>query len=150
MRNIILLLILVALDQITKYLAVLFLSNGTVEVIKNFFYLRLVYNDGAAWSILEGQMTFFYIISVIAVIMVFYYMAKTKKNYHRILLVLVQAGIIGNFIDRLFLKYVRDFLDFYIFNYNYPVFNLADVFICIGAILLAIDIIRHPAEEEWQ
>ena len=89
-------------------------------------------------------MWFFYIITAVALGAMFYFFKDTKENewWLRLAIILLIAGTLGNFIDRLTLQYVRDFLDFVIFGYDFPVFNLADVFIVLGVILLIISIIK--------
>ena len=132
------------IDQITKIIIDLALKiDETVSVIKNFFYITRVSNTGAAFSILEGKTILLSIVSVIAVILLLRYMKDFKNNkLVNLSFGLLLGGIIGNFGDRLFLGYVRDFLKFNIFGYNYPVFNIADATIVIGVILLIICMIR--------
>ena len=144
-RNLILLVILVGtlfLDQITKMIAEA--SLGLYEsftIIPDFFAFTFVKNTGAAWSMLEGKMVFFYIITVVAMIaMVLYF--KTLKSHQflsKIGIVLMLSGTLGNFIDRLFLQYVRDFIDFYIFGYDFPIFNVADICLCVGIGIIILD-----------
>lgn len=111
-----------------------------ITVIENFFYITSHRNSGAAWGILQGQMLFFYIVTAVVVIGIIYYMQKFAKN--DILLAIglsfVLGGAIGNFIDRLFHQEVVDFADFYIFNYNFPIFNVADSALTIGVIIVII------------
>ena len=80
-REVLFLIVLVVLDQLTKYIASVCLTAGKpVEVIRNFFYLTLVHNTGAAWSILEGQMWFFYILTAVMLAVFFMYLMKTDKK----------------------------------------------------------------------
>lgn len=67
-------------------------------------------------------------------------MKNVNKNISFYILL---GGIIGNFIDRIFLGYVRDFLDFRIFNYNFPIFNISDICICIGIFLMIIEVVKE-------
>ena len=132
------------IDQITKIIIDLALKiDETITVIKSFFYITRVSNKGAAFSILEGKTILLSIVSIIAVILLLRYMKDFKNNkLVNLSFGLLLGGIIGNFGDRLFLGYVRDFLKFNIFGYNYPVFNIADATIVIGVILLIICMIR--------
>jgi signal peptidase II len=134
-------LIIIGMDQLTKWFIVRTMGLGErIPVIENFFYITSHRNAGAAWGILQGQMTFFYIITVIVVIGIIFYMQKYAKE-SRLLgvsLGLILGGAIGNFIDRLLHQEVVDFLDFYIFGYNFPIFNVADSSLTIGVILIII------------
>lgn len=143
-REVLLILAVVLLDQITKYAIEAQLSLGqSIEIIKGFFSLTYARNTGAAWSILSGQMTFFYIISTIALVVMTYFLFKTdkKENLQRIALALLIAGTIGNFIDRLMFQYVRDFLDFIIIGYDFPIFNVADITLNVAIGLLILEAI---------
>ena len=143
-REVLLILAVVALDQITKYAIEARLSLGqSIEIIKGFFSLTYARNTGAAWSILTGQMTFFYIVSTIALVVMTYFLFKTDKKEHlqRIALALLIAGTLGNFIDRLMFQYVRDFLDFIIIGYDFPIFNVADISLNVAIGLLILEAI---------
>lgn len=138
-------IVLVALDQITKqYIANNLDLGERIKVIEDFFYISSHRNDGGAWGILNGEMTIFYVISFFSLIL-FYYLGKdvdfSKKKFYSFAILLMIAGGIGNFIDRLLFKEVIDFLDFYIFNYNFPTFNVADICLVTGVILFAIDVL---------
>lgn len=111
-----------------------------ITIIENFFYITSHRNSGAAWGILQGQMLFFYIITAIVVLGIIYYMQKFAKNdmFLAVGLSFILGGAIGNFIDRLFHQEVVDFADFYIFNYNFPIFNVADSALTIGVIFVII------------
>ncbi|MDD6879733.1 MAG: signal peptidase II [bacterium] len=138
-------LIGIIIDRITKILVTsnlsLYVKN---KIINNFFYITYVQNKGAAWSILNGNRFFLIIITFIALAIIIKYVVEDKSNNKLDIISygLVLGGIIGNLIDRLFLGYVVDFFDFYIFGYNYPVFNVADILIVVGVILLFISYFR--------
>ncbi|MFD1018101.1 signal peptidase II [Thalassobacillus hwangdonensis] len=133
--------LVIILDQWTKWLVVKNMTYGeSITIIEGFFSLTSHRNPGAAWGILQGQMTFFYLITVIVIGVLIYYMQTYGKQsrYTATALALLLAGAIGNFIDRLFRKEVVDFFDFIIFNYDYPIFNIADSSLFIGVILVLI------------
>ncbi|HLQ70471.1 MAG TPA: signal peptidase II [Bacillota bacterium] len=144
-------LFIIGIDQLSKWIVVKHMAYGEhITVIENFFYITSHRNSGAAWGILEGKMGFFYVITVIVVIGLIYYMQKYGKHskFLAISLSFILGGAIGNFIDRLFRKEVVDFLDFNIFTYNYPIFNVADSFLVVGVILLLIATIINERKEK--
>ena len=131
----------VLIDQFSKQIVTAYLDlYQKVEVIPSFFNLTYVQNYGAGFSILEGQRFLFLFITIVAII-IFSYMLYKGKNSHIVYktsLLLILGGTLGNFIDRIVHTYVVDFLDFIIFGYDFPVFNIADSFLTIGVILLLI------------
>ena len=135
--------ICIVLDQLTKYLAVRFLSGiPTYPLIENVIHFTYVENRGAAFGMLQNAQVFFIIATVIACGAMLYFMIKEYKRMHtamRISLALIFAGALGNFIDRVALGYVRDMLYFKLIDF--PVFNVADSAICIGAAILIIDVL---------
>lgn len=138
----------VILDQITKFIVFISMTeHQSIPIFKNFFYLTSVRNTGAAWSKFENQMGLFYIISLLAIGLFAYFLITTgdliTKKIYTISLILVIAGTIGNFIDRLFRKEVIDFLDIIIFGYDFPIFNLADICLTIGTIGIAISVLFY-------
>lgn len=142
--------IVIAIDQLTKWIIVKQMDlYEQIQVIENFFYITSHRNKGAAWGILQNQMLFFYIITVIVVIGVIYYMEKYAKGniLLSISLSFILGGAIGNFIDRLFRQEVVDFLDFIIFGYDYPIFNVADSALVIGVILVFISTIMDEKKK---
>ncbi len=139
--------LIVILDQITKqYIASSMILYDKIVVIKDFFYISSHRNDGAAWGILGGEMVIFFIITAIAFVL-FYYLVKEVDFKNKLLyssaVVLLIAGAIGNFIDRLLFGYVIDFLDFVIFGYDFPTFNVADMSLVIGVTIFAFDILKE-------
>ncbi|MBO1578768.1 MULTISPECIES: lipoprotein signal peptidase LspA [Bacillus] len=134
-------LFVIAIDQVSKWLIVKNVELGTsIPIIDNVLYITSHRNRGAAWGILENQMWFFYIITVVFVGFIVFYMKKYAKTDKLlgISLGLILGGAIGNFIDRVFRQEVVDFIHVYIFSYNYPVFNIADSALCIGVVLIII------------
>jgi len=124
------------LDQLSKHLAAKnLILNRSVPIIKGIFHLTLIHNRGAAFGILKNQAPLFIFISLFAIILIYFNLKKSRNKENivfNISLALILGGALGNLIDRLFLGYVIDFLDFRI----WPVFNVADSAITIGAILL--------------
>lgn len=137
-------LIIFILDQISKSIISTYLKlNDSIEIIKDFFYIRYINNKGASWGILENNRFLLIFLSVIAIIIIIRYsysFKKTKLNTYGFGLLL--GGILGNLSDRIMFGYVKDFLDFIIFRYDFPVFNIADISIVVGVMLLIISIIK--------
>lgn len=145
MLEIILFIIIVALDQISKaYCAVWLpaLPNKTFPLINGVFSLSYVQNKGAAFGMLQNRMIFFIITTAIVCCALVYVLIKERKKMHtlmRISLTLIIAGAVGNFIDRVFIGYVRDM--FYFELINFAVFNVADASITVGATVLVLDLL---------
>ena len=140
--------ICVLLDQITKIVAEANLKEyQSVEIIKGFFDFTLCYNTGGAWSILSNATWLLALISVVALGFMIYTLIKTNSLFYMISASVFCGGLIGNLIDRLFNVGVVDFLDFNIFGYDFPVFNVADTFIVISAILIAVSMILEDKKE---
>lgn len=137
-------IIALVVDQITKLVAKAFLTlNISKIIIPNFFYLTLCHNDGAAWSILSDKKILIIILTIIAIIIIYHFIYCFKKNNRNNLAFgLLIGGLAGNLVDRVVLGYVVDFFDIYIFKYDFPVFNIADICIVFGVILLIIAIIK--------
>lgn len=138
-------IVLVLADQITKWMAESFLSYGQpVEVIPGFFYWTLIYNTGSAWSLGAGiSMWFWYILTAAALVLFFRILNRTDRGdrWMRAGLVLIISGAAGNLIDRILYQHVRDFLNFFLFGYDFPVFNAADSFLCVGVAIVLIRVL---------
>ena len=141
-------LIFLSIDIISKLIIDNFFNlDETKVIINNFFSLTKVYNTGASWNILTGYRLILIIITLIILVLLILYQNKFKENKRNILAFsLLYGGIIGNLLDRLIYGYVIDFLDFNIFGYDYPVFNIADICIVFGIILLVIAILKKEDE----
>jgi signal peptidase II len=145
MRTIFLLTSLITffLDRITKFLALKEL-NHPVEVIPGFLSLRLAENRGAAFSIFSTgsepvRKFFLIVVPLLICIYILYYILKNRLSPKiSISLGLIFGGALGNLYDRVFIGKVLDFLDFYIGNYHYPTFNVADVAVFLGTVLLIL------------
>ena len=138
------------LDFVSKQIIVHFLTlNESILVIKNFFYITYAKNSGAAWSILKDQRILLLIVSVLVLYLINRYMNKENlSKLEETIYGMIIGGILGNFFDRIIYSSVIDFLDFKIFGYNYPIFNLADTFIVIGIIMLIIVSIKKERYEK--
>lgn len=138
---IILTIIFLIIDIVSKLVVSnLMVVGDSIVVISNFFYITYVRNTGAAWSIFSDKTLGIIIVSLIIITLIIYYILKNRPK-SRIEMVgysMILGGALGNLIDRVIYGYVIDFLDFYIFGYNYPIFNLADTFIFIGVLVLIL------------
>lgn len=137
--------VLLFIDQIIKIL----ISNNmslydNIVVIPNFFSIYYLKNNGAAFSMLEGNSLFLVLIGIMFLIILFKNV-KDISNISNIGVIsysMLFSGILGNIIDRCIYSGVIDYLSFNIFNYSFPVFNFADIMIVIGVLLFVIDTFR--------
>ena len=130
---IILIIAFVYLDQITKYLAVIFLKTiDTFPIIQDVIHFTYVENRGAAFGMLKNHRWVFMIVSVVGIVALTWYLVKHRHegNLQSLALSMIVAGGIGNMIDRVVLGYVVDFIDFTLIDF--AVFNVADMFVCVG------------------
>lgn len=147
----ILFVVLVFLDQITKYLAITHLKDGTdVVLIDKVFRLHYLENRGAAFGMLQNQKIFFIFIAIVILAAICYVIFRmpNKKKYtaFHILLGIIAAGAVGNMIDRFQFDYVVDFLYFELINF--PIFNVADIYVTCATILLAGLLLFYYKEED--
>ncbi|AKP03896.1 signal peptidase II [Companilactobacillus pabuli] len=141
--------VLVVGDQAFKSYVTLNIAPMSVhDFIPGLLSITHITNTGAAWSMLEGKMMFFYLVTIIAVVVLVYLFIKAdKKDYlYRFSLIFLLAGTVGNAIDRFTRHFVVDMfnLDFI----NFPIFNLADTYITIGVILIIGSLIIQLAGEK--
>ena len=143
---IILSLAIVAIDQWTKmYIKTHFALHESKPVIDGFFDITYVLNPGAAFGFMARldeayRRGFFIVVTIVAIAAVAYLLYKEKHMKMRLIsYTLVLAGATGNFIDRIYMGKVVDFLLFYYKNYQWPAFNVADSAISVGIGLLLID-----------
>ncbi|MDD6229941.1 MAG: signal peptidase II [Lactimicrobium massiliense] len=137
----IIVVIVLVLDQLTKFMVQnsAVLQTQSIPVIPKFFYLTYVKNTGAAWSVFADKTQLLALVSAVAVgVMLWYVITRKPKKWILFALALMIGGAAGNMIDRIWLGYVRDFFDFYPFGYNFPVFNVADIALTIGVIMLIL------------
>lgn len=141
--ELIIIVILLAADQISKYLVQLYLSpvGTSVPIVEGLVQLTNVHNTGAAWGMLDGFRWLFIPLTLIVAGLLIIVMIRFRKNltvFSRITLALLFSGAVGNFVDRVLLSYVRDFVDITPL-FNFPVFNVADSALSVGCVMLVID-----------
>ena len=144
--------ILTFFDQLSKIIMVDALkTTKTIPLIKNVLEFYYIENTGTAWGMFGGGRIFFLVLTVIimAVLVYITYKLPTTKKYMlmRITIILLGSGAVGNFIDRLFLGYVRDFIYFRLINF--PVFNVADIYVTCGVICLFFLILFVYSDKEF-
>ncbi len=145
--------ILVYLDQFTKHLVLEHLKgNPPFVILENIFQLEYLENRGAAFGLFQNQRVFFFIsVAVISIIAVGFYLKvpMTRKYLPlRLCAVCVMAGAWGNCIDRITLNYVVDFLYFKLIDF--PIFNVADIYVTVSTFALAILICFYYKEEDFE
>jgi signal peptidase II len=134
--------IIVVLDQLTKYL---FWRHGqNHEIVAGYFNITLVKNAGAAFGVLQGARVFFVAASVVAVVLIVYVGLRLPRSerVRRLWLGLILGGAVGNLIDRVAFGEVIDFLQIGVRGHYWPVFNVADMGVTIGAVLLILHALR--------
>lgn len=138
-------MLLIVLDQVTKYIATLSLTPYHPKAILPILNMTLVYNTGVAFGVLQGHPGWLAILSLIMSVFFAIWIARLKPPAILQLCAfsLILGGALGNFFDRAFLGYVIDFIDFHIKNHHFAVFNLADSAISLGVILLLWDGVRR-------
>lgn len=144
-------LVLLFLDQWSKQLAVAHLKGkSALSIIENIFCLQYLENQGAAFGILQGKKVYFVVLTLIFFAVVFwvYYKIPAKRRYYPIYVImsLFLAGAAGNFIDRISYNYVIDF--FYFELIDFPIFNVADIYVTCGAVLFLIFFLLYYKEED--
>ena len=141
MLELLLIVSVLIVDQVSKYLTELFIPFGTsVPLVEGVFQLSNVHNTGAAWGILAGKQWLFLVLTPVLCILLVLLLVKKRAcigKLGRICIALLIAGACGNLIDRAVLSYVRDMFDFCLIHF--PVFNVADCAITVGAALLFLD-----------
>jgi len=149
--TLVLMIIAVVLDQVTKYLAVMHLKGKpAIPIISDVFELQYLENHGAAFGIMQNQQLFFLITSVlISVVCIYvYFKLPMIKRYSllRLCLIFIVSGAIGNMIDRIRFQYVIDFLYFKLIDF--PIFNVADIYVTVSAIGLVLLILFYYKDDE--
>ena len=145
-------LILIIFDQFTKFLAVTHLKDlpEGIDIIKNILKIQYLENRGAAFGLLQNKLLFFYVFSILFIfVFIFLYLripSGKKLLPINVLLVFFLAGAIGNLIDRIRLQYVIDFIYFSIINF--PIFNVADIYVTCSCIAFLLLMIFYYKEED--
>ena len=144
-------LLLVAVDQITKYIALTQLKPiGSVTFIDGFMDFTFVENRGAAFGIFSGKTWLLLVISIIICAVLVWAMTKMPKTKEyrklRVTFVLILSGAVGNIIDRALRGYVVDFFEFTFIKW--PVFNMADIYVVVGTIVMAVIIMFFMKDEK--
>ena len=151
LSGIILLFVLTILDRLSKIWAAKTLSQGfDIVLIPRVLELHYLENTGAAFSILTGKILFFLIITIIMCVFIVYVMINTPNESKFApfwyCLIFLLAGALGNFYDRLFYHYVVDFISFVLINF--PIFNIADIYVTVSMAMLIILILFVYNDED--
>ena len=136
--------ILLIFDQLVKMIVRTKLNlYDELTIIPNFFSIYYLRNNGAAFSILNNQTILLIIIGILAIILLDRFITREKNlnNISKFSLGIIVGGIFGNLVDRIWHNAVIDYFSFTIFGYDFPVFNIADIGITIGTIILIISFI---------
>jgi signal peptidase II len=140
------------IDQFTKYLARLYLTNKSIDLVKNIFSLVLVKNSGAAWGSFSKYTVVLIAVTLILIIALIYLYYKMPDDRHftpfKLCILFIIGGALGNLVDRIAFRYVTDFL--YFNAINFPVFNVADIFVTCSTIILALLIIFYYKDEDFE
>ncbi|MDD2518963.1 MAG: signal peptidase II [Bacilli bacterium] len=137
------------IDQLVKFVITTNIALlESISVIKSFFSITYVRNYGAAWSILEGNKIFLIMAAFLSLFLIYFVFIRNNKlnKLEVITYGVLIGGIFGNLVDRIIHGYVIDFFDFNIFGYEFPVFNMADIFIVISVGLMILNILKEESE----
>ena len=146
-------LVVVVVDQLTKYIASTSLEMYQPIAVMPMFNWTLMHNPGAAFSFLADQpgwqRWFFAAVAIIVSIVIFVWIKRLEQHekWQAIALALILGGAVGNVIDRIWLGYVVDFIQVYYQQWYWPAFNIADSAISIGVVMIIIESIREYKEE---
>ncbi len=145
-------ILLVFLDQFTKYLAVIHLEDKpAIKIIDGVLELNFLKNSGAAFGLLQNQKVFFILVAVMILCIIAYVLFRMpddkKYNIMHILLVMIASGAAGNMIDRVRNDYVVDFIYFVIINF--PIFNVADIYVTVSTFLFVILFLFYYKENDF-
>ena len=142
----------VALDQLTKWLAVVYLQGEpSFPIWQDVLHFTFVKNKGAAFGMLSEHRWVFMILSTVTIVGLSIYLFRFSKKNNKIInicLAMIIGGGIGNMIDRILLGYVIDFIDFCAFDFWVWVFNVADACVCVGVFMLAVYLVMDTVRTE--
>lgn len=148
--GLILSLFIIIVDQVSKAAAInKLMGQRPVEIVRNFIELHFVKNYGAAFGILQNQRWFFIIITFVVIAGMVFYMLKNDRRMtlvSKLAISMLVGGAGGNLLDRWRLGFVVDFIKVDLKIYNFPVFNIADIFIVIGTALLVYTVVFDKLE----
>lgn len=142
---------LILIDQYTKYLAVIHLKDkAAFNIINGVLELNYLENKGAAFGMLQNQKVFFIFVAIVILSVIAYVLYKSpddrKYTILHVLLSFIAAGAIGNMIDRIRYDYVVDFIYFVLINF--PIFNVADIYVSISTLILIILLLFYYREKD--
>lgn len=144
-RVVLVVVLVVALDQLTKQFITRSMDVGdSIPVINDFLYITYHRNAGAAFGWFQGRMIFFYIMTAIAILSIVIWLSKLNLKKEKVLtfaLALFLGGAIGNFIDRILYQEVIDFVHTIWWGRSFAIFNVADMALVCGAILMTLDVL---------
>lgn len=146
-------ILLILLDQLTKFYAIQVLKGtGGIDIISGIFKLQYLENRGAAFGMMQNQFIFFYIMTPCILIVISYILCRLpmRKRFLPIYscTILLISGALGNYIDRIRLKFVVDFLYFELINF--PIFNIADIYVCVAVGLYILLLLFYYSEDELE
>ena len=146
-------IVLILFDQWTKYMVLMHIKPvSSIPLIPGILSFTYHENRGAVWGIMQGQIPILIVSTVIilAAVLYFYFKIPNTKKYIwlRIVAVLITSGAIGNFIDRIFRQYVVDFIYFELINF--PIFNVADIYVCVASgLLILVSIFIYKEDSDF-
>lgn len=152
-RHLIYLILLIVIDQVSKYWArTTIKEDGPFSIIPKVLKLQYHENTGAVWGIMSDKTGFLIILTMILVLILTFVYFKIPRDKHytpiHIIWVFIMAGAVGNFIDRISLRYVVDFIYFELIDF--PIFNVADSYLTVSCALLLILAIFHYKEKDFE
>ena len=141
-------ILLILVDLLSKELIIRSLSlNESIIIFRNFLKITYIKNTGAAFGILSNNIFILICVTILLVVYLIKELKNSKSNFNLSAYTLIISGAFGNLIDRVFRKYVIDFISFTLFGHEMAIFNIADTYITIGIILLIFNMIKEEIHE---